>query len=163
MNLSNRWRKMRQAVSDSKAEAKEEKRRRKQMKVYRTMEGTLFEVGCGLLLVVTWCLAIVKMLKGQGIPYVVPYVILSLATIVLLVCAYRPHLVNMKEKIENARQLAIMVRSVRMCALWMALLTFFLVLNDALTTHLPDWMMLVVTVPIIVSLIYFTYQIKKAK
>lgn len=164
MSLKDRFKMTRQIIRTQKAMEAEEKLRRKQMKVYRTLEGTLFEVACGLILAATWCMAIIEALNGQDNENLILCAILTITAIGSLVCAYHPQWINsMNEKIENSRQLALLVRSVRMCALWLAIILFFIVISAMRGINLPQWTIQVLTVSIVIIPIYFTYKIKKAK
>lgn len=132
----------RQTLRAMNAQEKREKERRKQMKVYRTTEGTVFEVVCGILCIAFWAIELLSMSRSgvADAGDLIGLVAITGAVVAMLVSAYHPYWLNTAdEHIENSRQLALLVQSVRVLALGLA--TFFLILSlkDLYGWQLPEW------------------------
>lgn len=147
------------------AEKKAEKARRKQMHVYRTKEGTIFEIVCAVLLIIAWTLnAWIFFGMGHDIP-VPKHLFLSgmftIVTIALLVTAYHPQYIDTIDKIGNQQQLLWAVRSVRIIAIFMALFAMLPPVIHIYHSPIPH-----VGLPIIILMIltqlFVSYKAKRA-
>lgn len=114
---------------------------KKKIKVNRTKEGTVFEIAFVMLTVIVWALIIWMLSKapdviathfdahghpnGYGSPWglLVPCLITTGVGVLLLVVAYHPHLINMPVEVKNLRQHELAIRSTRVAALVVLLLT----------------------------------------
>lgn len=114
---------------------------KKKIKVNRTKEGTVFEIAFVMLTVIVWALIIWMLSKapdviathfdahghpnGYGSPWglLVPCLITTGVGALLLVVAYHPHLINMPVEVKNLRQHELAIRSTRVVALVVLLLT----------------------------------------
>ncbi len=114
---------------------------RQKIKVNRTTEGTVFEVAFLVMALVVWALIILMLSKapdviathfdahghpnGYGSPWglLVPCLIITGVGVLLLVVAYHPHLVNMPVEVKTLRQTELAIRSTRVAALVVLLLT----------------------------------------
>jgi len=155
------------------------------VKVGRTLEGTIFEIVFLVLAVLLWAF-IVLLLKhapssvpmhydlhgnvdGWGSPMnaVFPCLLTTVVGICLLLCAYFPHTVNIPVEVKTPRQVALVVRMVRIMALEMLLLTFcmaFSMLGSAMGLSLSPLPMILVPVGILIATgIVFIVLIYKAK
>jgi uncharacterized membrane protein len=117
------------------------KMNKKIIKVHRTTEGTIFEVAFAILAVVVWGLVIWMISRapdviathfdGHGRPnsygspwgLLVPCGIMTVVGIGLLVVAYFPHLINMPVEVKTPRQYELAIRSTRILALILLLMT----------------------------------------
>ena len=99
------------------------------IKVYRTLEGTIFELVTAIILVVTYAVAIAKNyfdfdnFQGKHMATIV----LSVLSILLLVMAYYPKNISIGGKAENIRQVEISIRTVRIFAVKFALFCLLMV------------------------------------
>ena len=99
------------------------------IKVYRTLEGTIFELVTAIILVVTYSVAIAKSyfdfdnFQGKHMATIV----LSVLSILLLVMAYYPKNISIGGKAENIRQVEISIRTVRIFAVKFALFCLLMV------------------------------------
>ena len=115
--------------------------KKQKIKVNRTKEGTLFEIAFAMLAVIVWALIIWMLIKAPdvisthfdahgrpnsyGSPWglVIPCVITTVVGAGLLVVAYHPHLINMPVEMKTPRQYELGIRSTRVAALTLLLLT----------------------------------------
>ena len=115
--------------------------KKEKIRVNRTTEGTIFEVAFLVLAIVVWVLIILMLSKapdvitthfdgrghpnGYGSPWglLVPCLITTGVGVLLLVVAYHPHLINMPVEVKNLRQHELAIRSTRVAALVVLLLT----------------------------------------
>ena len=94
----------------------------KDVKVYRTLEGTIFEAVTAIIVVVMYAVAIAKNyfdfdnFQGKHLATIV----LSVISIVLLVVAYSPKNINIGGQPKNIRQVEIAIRTVRVMAVELA-------------------------------------------
>lgn len=99
------------------------------IKVYRTLEGTIFELVTAIILVVTYAVAIAKNyfdfdnFQGKHMATIV----LSVLSILLLVMAYYPKNISIGGKAENIRQVEISIRAIRIFAVKFALFCLLMV------------------------------------
>ena len=101
----------------------------KSVKVYRTLEGTIFEIITAIILVVTYAVAIAKNyfdfdnFQGKHMATIV----ISILSIALLVMAYYPRNISIGRKAENIRQVEISIRTIRIYAVKFALFCLLMV------------------------------------
>ena len=137
---------------------------KQKIQVHRTTEGTIFEMAFAVLAVVVWAFVIWMICRapdviathfdahgrpnGYGSPWglLVPSIIMTVAGIGLLVCAYYPHLINMPVEIKTTRQFEL--------AIPMTLLAF--------ATPQP-WPVLGTLALMLVVIIYYCVRIHRAK
>jgi len=106
---------------------------RKKIKVYRTTEGTIFELICALLIIVMWVVSLHIITRNPQITpadrssLIVVDVVGTLAIVVCLVCAYFPSQINVPFKLTNATQIFHLIRMTRIEAVLIAIL--FIVTN----------------------------------
>lgn len=101
------------------------------IKVYRTMEGNIFEAVTAVLLIIIWILTFKELGAGGNIAaattaadgegagkILIPNIAVTAATLLLLVSAYFPdRMINLDIKIRNTAQYALVIRMVRVLAL----------------------------------------------
>ena len=103
----------------------------KSVKVYRTKEGTIFELAFAVVAIVVWALVIWLVQRapdvvpthfdalgnpnawGSPAGILIPCVILTIAAVVIMVLAYFPRYINMPFKIRNIRQVELSLRQLR--------------------------------------------------
>ena len=101
----------------------------KKVKVYRTLEGTIFEIITAIILIVTYAVAIAKNyfdfdnFQGKHMATIV----ISILSIALLVMAYYPRNISIGGKAENIRQVEISIRTIRIYAVKFALFCLLMV------------------------------------
>ena len=101
----------------------------KSIKVYRTLEGTIFELITAIILIVTYAVAIAKNyfdfdnFQGKHMATIV----ISVFSIALLVMAYYPRNISIGGKAENIRQVEISIRTIRIYAVKFALFCLLMV------------------------------------
>ena len=100
-----------------------------EVKVHRTLEGTIFEIITAIILIVTYAVAIAKNyfdfdnFQGKHLATIV----LSVISIVLLAVAYSPKNINIGGEPKNIRQVKISIRTVRVIAVELALFCLLMV------------------------------------
>lgn len=167
MKLTDKWHMMQQIVRQCDAEIKEEKRNLKQMKVYRTTEGTVFEVVCSVLLLATWTIFLIAWLQ-DGFVFTGRHIACFAFTLVvpfLLYAAYRPEWSNIGEKIENSRQLALAVQATRVYALLFSLTALTSAVRNLSPAidRLPIWGGFKFTFLLLAISFFYNYRIRKNK
>ena len=133
----------------------------KNVKVYRTLEGTIFEIAAAVILIATWVAAIAThMFNGTEITakYVV-LVVISLAVIVMLANAYYPRRFNFGQELKNIRQVKIGIRMVRTLAVEMAFLPLFMIAFSPEKEFTP----IILFVILIITVVVFKVFLNKAK
>ena len=101
----------------------------KEVKVHRTLEGTIFEVVTAIIIVVMYAVAIAKNyfdfdnFQGKHLATIV----LSVISIVLLAVAYSPKNINIGGQPKNIRQVELSIRATRIIAVEMALFCLLMV------------------------------------
>ena len=101
----------------------------KEVKVHRTLEGTIFEVVTAIIIVVMYAVAIAKNyfdfdnFQGKHLATIV----ISVISILLLVMAYSPKNISIGGKAENIRQVEISIRTIRIFAVKFALFCLLMV------------------------------------
>ena len=113
----------------------------KEVKVHRTLEGTIFEIAFAAITIVVWEL-IIWMVKqapdivpthfdasgrpnayGSPTGILIPCIIVTIAAISMMVIAYFPRHINMPFKITNIRQVELVIRMTRITGLLFLALT----------------------------------------
>lgn len=166
MILKEKFEIARQLWRKNVAEERAEQTRRQQMHVYRTTEGTAFEVACALIIAATWAIEMVQAVREPVIDAtnLLTGVFLSGVVALVLYSAYHPQWVHVGDtKIENARQLALLVRSARVAALTLALTIFGTSLCHLVGCQLPDWSKWIWTAIFIAIGIYYSIRISASK
>ena len=101
----------------------------KDVKVHRTLEGTIFELVTAIILVVTYAVAIAKnyfdFVNFQGKHMAT--IVISVISIAFLVMAYSPKNISIGGKAENIRQVEISIRTIRIYAVKFALFCLLMV------------------------------------
>ena len=101
----------------------------KSIKVYRTLEGTIFELITAIILIVTYAVAIAKNyfdfdnFQGKHMATIV----ISVISIAFLVMAYSPKNISIGGKAENIRQVEVAIRTIRIYAVKFALFCLLMV------------------------------------
>jgi len=148
------------------AEEKVEQERRRQMHVYRTAEGTAFEVACALIVVATLAIETVLAVREQVFDSLDMLMALLFPAVIggLLYTAYHPQWLHVGDtKIENARQLTLLVRSARVNALCLALFIFGESVCHLVGIKLPEWTNWVSTGLIVAIAILYDFRISNSK
>ena len=153
----------------------------KEVKVRRTLEGTLFEVAFLILAIVVWAFVIWAVNRAPDIvpthfgldghvdaygspkSFLIPCVILTGAGALLLVGAYFPRFVNVPGGISNLNQCVLAIRMMRILSIMMLLLVFSITLSSlVLSSHSP-FPVIMTTVCIVAVALLFTFLIFRAK
>ncbi len=154
---------------------------KKKIKVNRTKEGTVFEIAFVMLAVIVWALIILMLCKapdvvathfdgrghpnGYGSPWglVIPCVITTVVGAGLLVVAYHPHLINMPVEMKTPRQYELGIRSTRVAALTLLLLTLSIPCSLLLFESPTPWPVLGTVGLLLAIMTYYSVRIYKAK
>ena len=154
---------------------------RLKIEVHRTTEGTIFEVAFAILAVTVWALIIWMLSKapdviathfdgngrpnGYGSPWglLVPSIIMTVAGVGLLVCAYYPHLINMPVEIKTTRQFELAIRMTRITALIMLLVTLAIPMTLLAFATPQPWPVLGTLALMLVVIVYYCVLIHRAK
>ena len=153
----------------------------KTVKVYRTTEGTIFEIAFVVIAIVVWGLIIWMIhqapdivathFDASGKPnaygppagIAIPCVIITIVAIGLMTTAYFPRLINMPTKLTNIRQVKLAIRGVRIAAiilLIMCLAIVYTLLGMESPNATPIMAMVVL---LIIETIIFSIVISKTK
>ena len=151
------------------------------IEVHRTTEGTVFEVTFVILAVIVWALIIWMLCKapdvvathfdgrghpnGYGSPWglVIPCVITTVVGAGLLVVAYHPHLINMPVEMKTLRQYELGIRSTRVAALTLLLLTLSIPCTLLLFESPSPWPVLAAVGLLLAVMTYYSVLIYRAK
>lgn len=153
------------------------------IRVGRTLEGTIFELVTAVLVVIMWIVAIVLWsrspetvpthfdISGSADSYgdratmlIVP-AIGTIVSLLLLVSAYRPaKMINMPVNVRTPRQFMIVIRMTRILAVVITLMFISITLMTAFpSSKLPFIFLMTTFVCMIAILIYFTIKVGRAK
>lgn len=136
----------------------------KQVKVHRTLEGTVIEALAAIMLVVTWIIALVNHQFGGPMHenWMVGLIVATIAVVLVLVTAYYPVLFNNRYRLRNIKQVAIAMRMNRVLALELALM---LLINAVTGCKLLEQQSLALTVValILMTALVFSIFIYKEK
>ena len=154
---------------------------KERIKVCRTTEGTIFEIVLVVMLVVIGALIAMMYADapdvvpthfgpsgepngwGSKSGVLIPCLVITIASIFLMVSAYFPHKVNIPVEVSTPRQWALVVRLVRVMALEMALLTLPIATSSLLVDHHTTWLIMAVTGLMFITVIIFCVLIHKAR
>ena len=108
----------------------------KTIKVYRTAEGTLFEIAFAIVAIIVWGIVAWMLYRAPAIvathfdasghpnaygsplpPVLITGIITTVVGIAMMVTAYYPRWINMPVRINNIRQVRLLVRFVRMAGI----------------------------------------------
>ena len=133
----------------------------KSVKVHRTLEGTIFEIVCAVILIVMWVLALTtKIFDGSEIQGKhIGIIAMTVVTIVLLAGAYCPRWINAGQDLQNIRQVEIAIRMTRTIAVELAAFCLLMVVftpNRAIfdIIHIAFIVVVLATVAIFNAFIY---------
>lgn len=153
----------------------------KEIKVHRTLEGTVFEIVFAIIAVIVWGVIIWLVHRapdivpthfdasgnpnayGTPVGATIPCIILTIAAIVMMVLAYFPRHINMPFKITNIQQVELAIRQLRIAGIIFLLLPLavaYMMLGMKTPSPTP---LLVVIGLIFLVFIVFTILIYKAK
>ncbi len=166
MTLKDKFEMMRQLWLKCAAEEQNEQARRRQMHVCRTVEGTAFEGVCALIVVATLGTEIALAVREHDFNPLDMLTVLLLPALIagLLYTAYHPQWLHVGDtKIENARQLTLLVRSARVVALCLALFLFGESVCHLVGIKLPEWTNWVLTGLLVAIGIYYDTRISNYK
>ena len=154
---------------------------KERIKVCRTTEGTIFEIVLVVMLVVIGALIAMMYADapdvvpthfgpsgepngwGSKSGVLIPCLVITIASIFLMVSAYSPHKINIPVEVSTPRQWALVVRLVRVTALEMALLTLSIATSSLLVEHHTSWPIAAVTGLMFITVIVFCVLIHKAR
>ena len=155
--------------------------KKQRIKVSRTKEGTLFEVAFFVLGIIVWALIIWMISKtpdviathfdasgrpnGYGSPWglLVPCLITTVVGAGLLVVAYFPHLINMPVEMKTIRQYELAIRSTRIAALILLLMTLAIPATLLVFDNPSPWPVLSTVGLLLLDVIVFCILIHKAR
>jgi uncharacterized membrane protein len=142
------------------------------IKVYRTVEGTIFEVAFLILAIIVWGLIIwfVKQAPyivpthfdasgnpnawGSPTGIIVPCSIITISGAAMLILCYFPKSLNLSEKYKTPRNIAISIRMLRIFSLLMLLLTLVIAWTSLQSTsHSPIPIITIVAIMVIVAIV----------
>ena len=156
----------------------------KEVKVHRTLEGTIFETVFAIMAIVVWGLIILMLNQapdiipthfdtsgkpnayGSPTGIVIPCIFVTIAAIGLMVIAYSPRHMNMPFKVTNIRQVELTIRMTRIMGLIFLALTLTIgwtsvgSINHGGPNAIP---ILTVVSLLFAVIIVFTILIRKAK
>ena len=98
----------------------------KKVKVYRTLEGTIFEAAALIILLSAWIVSIIAQRLDTTDDWI-GMGVFSIVIIVCLLCAYSPSHINLFNiPLRNIRQVELSIRMVRILAVGLALMSFII-------------------------------------
>ena len=129
----------------------------KKIRVNRTIEGTIMEAITVLLLIGTWVIALTGHQFGRGMQndWLKAAIIISIAAIVLLVCAYFPRYMKNAHQLRNVRQVLISIRSFRVLAIEFALMILCNAISGGTMMGQPFWVSTALAVILITCLVFY--------
>ena len=155
--------------------------KKQKIKVNRTKEGTVFEIAFVMLAVVVWALIIWMLCKapdvvathfdgrghpnGYGSPWglVIPCIITTVVGAGLLLVAYHPHLINMPVEMKTPQQYELGIRSTRVAALTLLLLTLSIPCSMLLFESPSPWPVLATVGLLLAVAVYYSIRIYRAR
>jgi uncharacterized membrane protein len=156
-------------------------KKRPKIKVYRTTEGTIFELAFLVLAVIVWVLVILLLKNapdviathfdgngrpnGYGSPWglLVPCIITTVVGGGLLLGAYFPHTLNMPVNVSTPRQYELLIRMTRIMALLFLLLTLAIPATLLTSIGPSPWFILGTVGLIMLEIIVFCVLIHRAR
>jgi hypothetical protein len=152
-----------------------------QIKIYRTTEGTIFEVAVVILAIIVWGLIIWFVHQapdiipthfdasgkpnayGSPTGIIIPCIILTIGAVVCMAIAYFPRHINMPFKITNIRQVELAIRFSRVMGITFLLIPLsvaYMMLGMSSPSPIP---ILVVIGLLLLEITFFSIVIYKAK
>ena len=134
----------------------------KKVKVYRTLEGTIFEVAALIILLSAWITSIIAQRLNTTDDWI-GMGVFSIVIIVCLVCAYSPSHINLFNiPLRNIRQVELSIRMVRILSVGLALMSLAIAIVGP---NSPLMKVLSIGIVAVVGIIgfVFIYLIQKAK
>ena len=107
---------------------------RPEVKVNRTLEGTIFEIVVAAILIVSWVIIIIN---RDNLPASFPFaqcIITSVVSLGMMAAAYFPNSINMPVQINTPRQYALAIRMVRIIGVIMSLMPVTAYFHSMLST-----------------------------
>ena len=153
---------------------------KEKIKVYRTTEGTLFELAFLVLAVIVWVLIILMLSNapdvvathfdgngrpnGYGSPWglMVPCIITTVVGACMLAGAYFPHTLNVPVEVKTPRQYELLIRMTRIGALVFLLLTLSIPATALWFSHPTPWFIVGSVGLLFVDIIVFCVLIHRA-
>ena len=153
----------------------------KDIKVHRTMEGTIFEIAFAIIAIIVWGLIIWLVHRapdivpthfdasgkpnayGSPAGTTFPCIILTIAAISMMVLAYFPRHINMPFKMTNIQQVKLAIRQLRIAGIifmFIPLAVSYMMLGMKTPSPAP---LLVMIGLLLLEIIVFTILIYKAK
>jgi hypothetical protein len=138
-----------------------------QVKVDRTLEGTIMEALAVLLLAATWVIGLMKhqsaSATGEGL--LAKCIVFSIIVVLLLVASYFPKFFSNSHQLSNMRQVLLSVRMIRVLAIEFALTVLFMVISGGLMSPQYDcsWVFNIIIIVMLLTALLFTLLIYKAK
>ena len=154
---------------------------KERIKVCRTTEGTIFEIVLVVMLVVIGALIAMMYADAPDVvpthfdfsgeanawnsksSVLIPCLATSIVSIIMMICAYFPHTMNIPVEVSTPRQWALVVRLTRIMALEMALLTLPIAASILMVEHHAMWPVLTVVGLMLTTVIVFCVLIHRAK
>lgn len=129
----------------------------KKIKVHRTIEGTIMEAIAVMCLIGAWVIALARHQFDAGMQsqWLKAAIIVSIAVIVLLVCAYFPRYSKNAHRFSNVRQVLISIRSFRVLAVEFALMLLCIAISGGTIMEHPFWTKAALAVIIITALVFY--------
>ena len=153
----------------------------KEVKVHRTLEGTIFEIVFAATTIVVWGIIIWMIHKAPDIipthfdasgqpndwgpkyGILIPCGIISLVGVGLMMTTYFPHRINMPFKITNIQQVKLAIRQIRIAGIILVLMSLaiaYTLLGMKSPSAVP---VLALTALLFTDIVIFTILIRKAK
>ena len=131
------------------------------VRIYRTQEGTIFEVACAIIIILSFILSIVQLSRGHhlGGAMLMQTIISGVSILLLLVLAYAPHTFNIPDD-SPAELYWATVRLLRIIAVLAALLSLGITLCSLFGFE-PKLLIIVFVVACIVLCVW--HQVKQTR
>ena len=154
--------------------------KKQKIKVYRTTEGTIFELTFLILAIVIWVFVIIMIKNapdviathfdangrpnGYGSPWglMFPSIIMTVTGACLLAAAYFPHTINIPVEVKTPRQYELLIRMVRIAAIIMLLMTLAIPASLLIFRNPTPWPILGTAGLLLLEMIVFCVLIHKA-
>ena len=133
----------------------------KEVKVHRTLEGTIFEIAATVIMLCTWLTVIItRQLTTNDWIGLGGF---TVAVTICLLCAYSPRHINVFDiPLRNIRQVALSIRMVRIIAIGLALMALAIAITGPNSPLTKVFAMGILVVVGIIGFI-FIYLIQKAE
>lgn len=137
-----------------------------QVKVGRTLEGTIIEVLAVILLAIAWVIGLTKhqFSGAMGEKLLGICIVFSIAIVVLLVTCYFPKYFNHSRQLRNMRQVMLSIRMSRVLAIELALIALILTISNNLISPQHELTLIFIAViGIVLTILFFMVLIFRAK